>query len=879
MTSWWRRERDLDEEIAGHLRMAAEDHAAGGKSAWEAKAAARSEFGNVSVIKDVTRDMWGWTWLDRAGQDVRYALRLFRRNPGLTISAVLTLAIGIGANTAIFAAARAILLRPLPYTDPDRLVMVWQGDKNGPPPVRGYATPIHALEWRARNASFGDLAVFEPWAANPILQSPEGAERLLATWASPNFFDLLGVAAAIGRTFSVQDERDGSRDLIVLSHRLWRTRFGGDPAVLGRVIDLPFGRDRAIGRLTVIGVLPERFRFTYPDETQVWLLRPWSEIERTTGLSLQYQTIARLKPDVSLEQARANLVAVADSMVRDLPERYDARMRKTFQSAAAEDTVYLEPIQEYVVGKTRPALILLGVATAFLLVVACSNVAALLLARTVQRSRELSLRVALGAAPGRVRRQLFTEGLVLAVAGGAAGLLAVALLQPLLRLTLPASYPRVDEMSVDLTTALWAVALALAAAIAAGIAPSWRRAHTDPHASLKQGGGPATGGPLATLWRRGLIATQVALVVLLMLGGGLLARTLWNLQRVDLGFESSNVLTMEMLMLDVKYRNVQALRLFEQNLLSAVRALPGVERASISSAIPLRGRDTLVAVPTASGRHRVNLRPIDADFFDVLRIPLRAGRLFDQGETGEVVILSESAAALLLPSVDPLGETVEIPLSYTRVRARVVGIVADVRYLRVEEPGRPAIYVPRAQSLGSTICLVVRGSGNASGLAGAVREVIRAIDPGQPVEGVTTIGQIVAASIADRRFYAVATVGFSLVGLFLAVAGLYGVVSQSVAERVRELGVRITLGASRRHVVRLVLRQGLLPVVAGLGVGGVAAFWTTGLLRRFLFDVAATDPAIYAAVPVLVVVVAAVACWIPARRASDVNPIEALRAE
>ena len=879
MTSWWRRERDLNEEIAGHLRMATDDRAARGQSPEDAKAAARAEFGNISLIKDVTRDMWGWSWLDRTGQDLRYALRLFRRNPGLTISAVLTLAIGIGANTAIFAAARAILLRPLPYTDPDRLVMVWQGDKSGPLPVRGYATPIHALEWRTRNASFSDLAVLEPWTANPILQTPEGAERLLATWASPNFFDVLGVTAGIGRTFSEQDEREGSRNLIVLSHRLWHTRFGADPAVLGRAIDVPFGRDRAIGRLTVIGVLPERFRFTYPDETQAWILRPWGEIERTTPLSLQYQTIARLRPDVSLAQARANLSAVADSMVRDLPDRYDARSQKAFQSAAAEDTVYLEPVQEYVVGKTRPALILLGVATAFLLIVACANVAALLLARTAQRSRELALRVALGAASGRVRRQLFTEGLALAAAGGAVGIVAVALLQPMLRLALPASYPRADEMSVDLTTVLWAVTLSLAAAIAAGIAPSWRRAHMDPHADLKQEGCPATAGPLATVWRRGLVAIQVALVVLLMLGGGLLARTLWNLQTVDLGFNASNLVTMEMRMLDPKYRSVPALRLFEQNVLSSVRALPGVESASISSAVPFRGNDTLLGVTTDSGRHRVHFRAIDAEFFETLRILVRSGRLFEPADRDEALVLSESAAALLFPAVDSLGATLEIQPSFNRLRGRVIGIVPDVRYLKVEEPGRPAIYALRGQLPASTICLVVRSSGNVDRLAESVREVVRTLDPAQPVEGVTTIGQIVASSIADRRFYALATVGFSLVGLFLAVAGLYGVVSHSVSERVRELGVRIVLGASRKDVVRLVLRQGLLPVAAGLGVGGVAALWTTGLLRRFLFGVAAIDPATYLVVPALVVLVAAIACWIPARRASDVNPIEALRAE
>ena len=817
------------------------------------------------------------SWLDSFRQDLGYAFRLFRRNPSLTLSAVVTLAVGIGANTAIFTAARGILLRPLPYAAPERLLMVWQGDKNRPAPVRGFATPIHAIEWRARNASFTDIAIFEPWAARPLLRSGDRAEYLKGTYASPNFFDLLGVTAEIGRTFSENDARRGSNDLIVVSHALWRSRFQSNSAAVGRSLDLTVGRDRTTGRFTVIGILPERFRFTYPEETQVWFLRTWSEVERSGPLNLQYNTIARLKPGVSLDQAAANMVAVADSMVRDLPDKYSS-FRSRFQAAAAEDTIYLEPIQEYVLGKTRPALILLTVATVFLLFVACANVATLLMARTVQRSRELSLRVALGAARRRLSQQLLTEGLVIGAAGGLAGLLLAMLLQPILQVLLPATYPRVDEITVDAAAIFWTASLAVAAAIVAGLAPSWRRLYEEPHAVLKQSAVTATSARSAVATRHVLVAIQVALVALLMLGGGLLVRTLWNLRRVDLGFDGTNVLAIEMRMMETKYRNPQTLRLFEQALLNTVRALPGVQSASIASAIPMRGTDTLVAFTTAAGqRYRVNHRVVDPFFFDVLRIPLLSGRVFEAVESEDVVVLSESAAALLFPSSSAIGEVLEIPL-VTKSSARVIGIVADVRYQKVEEPAGPAIYVPRHQSASSIICLIVRSS-QVTGISESVRRAVHALDPWQPVEGVTTLDTIVAAAIADRRFYAIMTVAFSLAGLMMAIAGLYGVVSRSVTERIRELGIRMALGASRTKVFTLILRQALLPVAAGLGGGALLAVWSTTLLRRFLFGVSTMDPTIYVTVPLAIILIAMVASLLPANRASRIEPIEALRSE
>jgi predicted permease len=581
-----------------------------------------------------------------------------------------------------------------------------------------------------------------------------------------------------------------------------------------------------------------------------------------------------LKPGLSLAQAQANLLAVAESMVRDLPKSYDERSRSAFQTAAAEDTVYLEPLDEFVVGQTRATLVLLAVTAAFLLVVACANVAMLLLARAVQRARELSLRLALGASPRRLGGQLLIEAVVLTVAGGAAAVVTITLLQPWLRRALPTVYPRVDEIAVDSAAMGWVAGLSLVTAVVIGLAPGWLLSHANPGETLKRGGLTTTGAQPAT-WRRVLVAVQVALVVLLMLGGGLLVRSLWKLRQVDLGFDGSGVITMELRMLDPKYRNPQALRFFEEQLLASVRAIPGVERASMSSAIPMRGNDTLMAVTTASGRHRVNRRVVDRDFFEVLRIPIRAGRVFETVEDGDVAVVSESAARLLFPSRNPIGEILDVTL-LTTSRARIVGVVGDVRYQRVEAPALPALYLPLGQSPAQTIRLLVRGPVT---LADTVRKSVAAIDPRQPIEDVTTLDDVVTASIQERRFYAVAAMAFSLTGLILAVTGLYGVISRGVAERFRELGIRIALGATRRDITSLVFLGGLQPIAAGLAGGVIAAFWATRLLQRFLFEIGPLDPMTYFVAPAAVLAITGIACWMPARRAARTNPVDALRLE
>jgi len=804
--------------------------------------------------------------------DLRYAGRSLRRRPGYALAAILTLALGIGANTAIFAVVRGVLLRPLPYTAPDRLVMIWSEHKADALLRRGLATSEEVQQWRARNSGFEDLAVLELWSTDPAARmdfaGSEGADRLRGSYASPNFFEVLGVNAALGRTFTSGDTASGS-DVVVLSDGLWRRRFGADRSVIGRTIELTVGRrDRRAQRFTVIGVMPPRFRFTYPRDTELWTPRSWREVDAAPKGAISYTVIARLRQGVSLVSARANMTAVNDAMARDLPDsRY-----------LSSRSIALEPIQEYAVGQLRPAMLLLACVTLFLLLIACVNVANLLLARTVERSRELAVRAALGASRARLVRQLLAEGVVLAAAGGILGIAFATMAQPALRAALPSTIPRVDEIGIDGTTLAWAFAIAALTSIAAGLAPS-SRGTPDLHAALKQGGTTVTGDVRASRWRRVLVAAQVAAVVCLLSGGGLLLHSFWNLQRVDLGFDGAQVLTMEMRLIGPRYRSEPNLRLFQDAVLERVRAVPGVTQASMTSSVPLRGVDWTWSISTDGrpGRYVANEREVDPEYFSVMHIPLRAGRLFDKNDTASsarVAIVSERLAREMFHGESAIGRLLNLDPP-----AQIVGIVGDVRHVRVDELAAPAIYTARAQRPSELICLVARTTPGAAGVAAAMRAAINSVDPTQPVEGITTLDQIVSESIADRRFYAAATAAFSIVALLLAVAGLYGVVSRGVTERVRELGIRIVLGAARRDLVGLVVRQGLSPVAIGLGLGTVAAFWTSRLLRGFLFDVTTVDPVTYVAVPALVVLVAAVACYIPARRATDLDPIAALREE
>lgn len=810
--------------------------------------------------------------------DVRSAWRAAWRRPALTTLTILTLVLGIGANTAIFAVARGVLLRPLPYQDPESVAMIWRTATNASEP-RGTATPEMLREYRARATSFADIAAVELWRGNLSAQvdliTNDGAERLRGSLVTPNFFSLLGVNAALGRAFGDGDGRES----VVLSDGLWRRRFGGDPAIVGQTVDIVSGRARTRVRAQVIGVLPPRFRFTYPEDTEIWLSLPWAEVERSTPQALLYHVIARMKPGVTVETANSEMASVVASMHAALPKAAYDRMQ-----------VWVEPAHEWSVGRVRPAVRLVGGVTLLLLVIACLNVASLLVAQTTARRREFALQQSLGASRGRLVRQLFTESAMFTAIAVGAALVVVALLQQAVRAILPAQMPRVDETGIDLLTVAWTTGIGATTLLVAGVLPSWRATRVDPNAELMLGGRSASGGRAAARLRHGLTIVQLAAASLLLLGGSVLLQSLWNLQRVDLGFDGS-VLTQELRLLGPNYREPDRLRQFQEDLLRTVRAIPGVREASSTSAIPLRGVDFRMALPIPGTNERLsaNRRHVDPAYFDVMKIPVMEGRLLNASDTatsGLVTVVSKSFAERMFPGRPAVGQSVPFQRMATTGPPRlvvdpieIVGVVGDVRSVRVDEAGGPAYYLPQAQVPTELFCLVIRADGSADHIATAVRAAIHHLDPAQPAGPMTTVADVVGGTIADRRFYAVATTAFAMIALALTVAGLYGVMLIAATERVREMGIRVALGATRRGLVMLLLRQGIAPVMAGIALGGLIAAWALRFIASYLFAVDQVGVAAYLVVTLVIAAGGAAACLLPARRASMVDPMEALRSE
>jgi predicted permease len=690
--------------------------------------------------------------------DVCSAGRLFSRYRGTSVLILLTFALGLGANAAIFAVGRGVLLRPLPYKDPERLVLFWvRRDPAAPGSTgRGLSTPRWFREVRARHRSFSSLAAVESWNGNPSatfdLASSTGGERLRGAFATTNFFDTIGVGAALGRTFSADD----TSGVAVIGHDLWQSLFAGSRDVIGRRIDLATGRGktRAVQSLTIIGVLPPRVQFSYPESTDVWLPLGSDRLDDPRMQdAIMYRVVARLRPDTTLQQAQQDLAAAKSAIGADLKLNMD---RFTF---------WLEPVHENAVGAARPALQLLSAVAALVFLVACLNIAALLLAQTVERRREIAVRLALGAARWRIVRQQLVESTLLAAAAAAVSVVTVALLQRSLRAVMPPDFPRVDEISFDLVTFTWVALLVGLSIVLSTILPAWRSSGIDPGVEIAHSSRTATSSRAAAAWRHGLVAAQVVAVVVLLATGGLLLRSFWKLQQVDLGFDATRIFTAEMRLLDPRYFDQTTLKAFQAELLARVRALPGVERASITSSVPLRGVDWTRIISYRGERVAAKNRDVDPDYFAVMRIPLLAGRTFSEADAAgavPVVIVSRSLAERLFPGENPLGKRLELT---AKRDAQVVGVVGDVRNVRVESSGEPAFYVPRAQESTEIICLVVRTARAAPDLAPAVRAIVASMDRMQPVLNPTTIGGIVSDSIADRRFYAVATAAFAIVSL------------------------------------------------------------------------------------------------------------------
>ena len=805
-------------------------------------------------------------------QDIRYGARLMWRNPGFTVAAVLTLALGIGANSAIFSLVNVLSLKPLPYRDADRVTFVLGQDAQEG--MRFNLTLADYVDLQQRVRSMEAAAAYTYLSAN--LTGGDIPERVQAYRVTANTFDVLGVRAALGRTFDARDAVEGRHRVVVLSHGLWQRRFGGDGSIVGRLVDIN-GTPHEI-----VGVMPARFEYpVFNFKGDLWM--PWAigQGERgQAGAASSATVVARLRPGVSYSQAQAELDTVMDTLAAAHPETNRGLGARLVQMGRLDE--------EY----SGPAVSIVLATVALVLILACVNVANLLLARGVSRSRELAVRAALGASRARIARQLIVEGLLLALAGGAVGVLLALPALDALRAALPelivSTQPNVNELGIDRTTLGYTLILSLATGGVFASVPAWRASRGRFQDGLKESA--AAGGSRATRrLRAGLVAGEVALSMMLLVGAGLLVRSYVGLLRVDAGFVPSNVLTLAVTLPDYKYPNpVQRTQFYEQSL-ERIERLPGVTSAGYVNVLPFstydRGTRLLlegVPLPEPGREPSVSYRVATPRYAQTLGVPIHEGRSFDRRDRAgsvPVALVNRTLAARFFGAASPLGRRVRTSRDSSTPWLTIVGVVGDVRHSQLTAAPDPEIYVPLAQAPAAMMMLAVRTDANAEQATHAVRAAIAAVDPSQPVYHVKTLDRLVADSLLPRSTAAALMTIFSALALVLAAVGIYGVVSYGVSQQTREFGVRMALGATRSDLLRLVLRSGLLMVGVGIGVGTIGALAASRLLSSALFAVTTRDPLTYAGVVAVLGLTGLTACMVPAWRASRVPPVAALRIE
>jgi putative ABC transport system permease protein len=812
-----------------------------------------------SAIENVT--------MENLIQDIRYSLRMLTRKPGFTLLVVAALAIGIGANSAIFSIVNSILLRPLPYRDPDRLVMVWMDNHrlNVAQDVHSYA---NYADYRDQNQSFDQLAVFNGISVN--LTGAGEPERVIGTMASPSLFEVMGVDPLIGRTFSADEEVPGHDQVVILGYGFWQRRFGGDRNILGQEVSL------SDVKRTVIGVMPQTFEFPHKD-AELWVpLAPDPRRKASRG-GFSYQVVGRLKPGVSLPQARQDMNGIAQHLVEQYPDLMGYG-------------VNLVALHDQIVGKVRPALLVLLATVAFVLLIACANVANLLLARAASREREIAIRSALGAGRLRVVRQLLTESLVIAVLGGVTGLLIANWgLKALVALS-PEDIPRRGQIGIDLRVLGFTLLLSILTGIVFGLVPALRASKMELNESLKEGGRGASGGIQGRRIRSALVVLEVALSLLLLIGAGLMIRSFRQLLTVDLGFNPDRLLTMNIQLSRSRYQGPLSAAFFRQ-LIERVEALPGVESAGAITAVFIEGLPnssnfTIDGRPPPPAAEQIEA-PIDfvtPGYFRTMGISLLKGRELserDGPEAPQVAIINDTFARRFWPGEDPLGQRFRFGDSTsTAPWLTIVGVVADMRRTGFDSDVRCEAFLPYAQrQFVGFLSLVVRTAASPGSLAATVRDIVWSMDPEQPVSHIRTMDQMLGGMMAQRRLNMVLFSLFAGVALVLAAVGIYGVISYSVTQRTHEIGIRMALGAGRAEVLKLVVGEGMTVVGIGIGLGLVSALGLTRLMATLLYGVSPTDPLTFAALPLVLAGVALAACLVPGRRATKVDPIVALRYE
>ncbi len=858
-TSWWARrtgsarDAELEREIAAHLEIETEAFRDEGLSVEEARHAAHRVFGNATLAKEDARAVRTHLWFERLREDIRFAVRLVRRDPAFSAVTLTVLALGIGATTAMFSIVNSVLLRPLPFREPDRLVMLenqWL-----PRFPRFEASPLDFLSWKEECQSYSDIAAFRFLFVN--LSEGDLPERIAGIRVNANLPGLLGVAPMLGRTFRADEDAPGRNQVVLLGHSLWRRRFGGDPGVIGRAVrmnGLPF---------TVVGVMPPAFRF--PGEAEIWMPMGFTPADLESRNNHAIWAVGRLKPGVTPQQALAEMDLI---MTRLHPSSWRGRVIS---------------FDDHYVGEVRLALGVLFASAGCLLLIACVNVANLLLARGAVREREMSLRTALGAGRGRIVQQLLTESALLSVLGGTLGLaLAVGAIAVVRTWPLPGIY-RLEETSLDPLALAFAMAVSMGTGLLFGVSPALRLSRPSLHDALKAGG-RAAGTRERTRIRNPLVVAEVALAFVLLVGAGLLFRSLWRVLDVPLGFNPRNVLAVSINLPRTMYGEPFQQVQFADGLRDRLRSIPGVEAVGMSSAVPLTGVvDVGIRFDGRAGEMggtTANYFRVTPDYLRVMQIPLIRGRLIAERDTAAgapVVLINETMARRFFPDEDPIGKRVDISgPTYLR---EIVGIVGDIKQESPKTPTPPQVYEPFAQKPALTLHVLLRAPDNPLRFADTVRHEVRAIDTAQPISEARLMEDVVARSLTGDRFSAFVLGAFAGLALLLSAVGLYGVVAYFVTQRTKEIGVRIALGAEPAGIQRLVVVQSLRVVVIGIALGLVGALVLSGILRSLLYEVRPRDPMTLAGVAILLVGVALAAAFIPARRAARVDPVMALRAE
>ncbi len=798
-------------------------------------------------------------------QDLRYGARMLFKKPGFTLIAVLTLALGIGANTAIFSVVNAVLLRALPYPQPERLLVLSEKMSNGQ--RLGIAYP-NFLDWRERAQSFTEMAGFRGAVFN--LTGVDRPVRLQGRQVSWNFFQMLGVQPQLGRMFVADDDKQGATRTTLLSHALWREKFGGDPAITGKAISLDGNS------YTVIGVLPPSFEFFRKDDLFVPLGVSLSPSDAGRGNHSGLNALARLKDGVSQPQASVEM----DTLAAQLERAYS-------DTNSGQGALTYSLLDRYTSELRRMLWVLLG-AVGFVLLIACVNVANLLLVRAAERQKEIAIRLALGAGRWRIVRQLLSESVLLSLLSGLTGLLlGVWMMAGLLKLA-PEGVPRLSQAKLDTTVLLFTLGVSLLTGLLFGLLPAWQAARHDLHTTLKEGGRSIAGSGRERV-RKALLVAEVGLSLVLLIGAGLMLRTVYRLTHVDPGFATENLLTMQLNLPRTAYDEPR-LQGFYNECLTRLEALPGVRAAALTLSLPIDGSNwnsVFIAadkpVPPRAQLPSSAFTPVSANYFKAMGIRLLKGRVFTEADTTgkpTVAVINETLAARLWPGEDPLGKRLKQGWPEDKSPWReVIGVVADVKLNGIDQVTPLQTYLPLLQESSRFLGLVVRTTGNPLNSATTVEQTIHTIDKDLPVFGVYSMDQLLGNAIAQQRLTLVLLTGFAMLALLLAGVGIYGVISYSVSQRTHEIGIRIALGAQRWDVLRLVLNQGLLLTLLGVGLGLAGSLALTRLMTRLLFGVQPTDPPTFIALSVLLTVVALLACYIPARRAAKVDPLVALRYE